>query len=274
MQKGKTNWWATLILLFGSLIIIIPLYMALVVSLKNPQQLAKSILALPITFHFENYLKAIELTNYFQSLLNSIYVTIPTVLIVLPVNSLVSYAIARNNKKKYFKFLFYYFISAMFIPFPLIMLPIVKEMSWLKLDNLNGLILLYIVYALPLNVFIYVGYLKSLPASIEEAAIIDGANIWQIFCKIIFPILKPINATVAILTALKAWNDFLLPLLMISKPSRMTLPLVQHVFQSQFSTDYSLAFASYILALLPMLFLYIVAQKKIISGVMRGSVKG
>jgi raffinose/stachyose/melibiose transport system permease protein len=273
-MKEKTNWWATGLLLLGSFIIIIPLYMALIVSLKNPQQLAESILAVPDSFQFSNYIKAIKMTNYFQSLKNSAYVTFPTVAVVLVVNSMVSYAVARNMDKKYFKFLYYYFISAMFIPFPLIMLPIVKEMSMLSLDNLNGLVLLYIVYALPLNVFIYVGYIKSLPRSIEEAAIIDGANVWQVFWKIIFPVLKPINATVAILTALKAWNDFLLPLLLISDRSSMTLPLVQHVFQSQFSTNYSLAFASYILALLPMLLVYIIAQKKIISGVMRGSVKG
>ncbi|SIR42949.1 carbohydrate ABC transporter permease [Halanaerobium kushneri] len=273
-MKEKTNWWATGLLFLGSFIIIIPLYMALIVSLKNPQQLAESILAVPDSFQFKNYLEAVKLTNYFQSLKNSAYVTLPTVAIVLVVNSMVSYAIARNMDKKYFKFLYFYFISAMFIPFPLIMLPLVKEMAMFSLDNLTGLILLYIVYALPLNVFIYVGYIKTLPKSIEEAAIIDGANVWQIFWRIIFPVLKPINATVAILTALKAWNDFLLPLLMISDRSSMTLPLVQHVFQSQFSTNYSLAFASYILALLPMLVVYIIAQKKIISGVMRGSVKG
>jgi raffinose/stachyose/melibiose transport system permease protein len=144
-MKEKTNWWATGLLFLGSFIIIIPLYMALVVSLKNPQQLAESILAVPDTFQFSNYLKAIEMTNYFQSLKNSAYVTFPTVAVVLVVNSMVSYAIARNMDKKYFKFLYYYFISAMFIPFPLIMLPIVKEMSILSLDNLNGLVLLYIV---------------------------------------------------------------------------------------------------------------------------------
>ncbi|ADO76371.1 carbohydrate ABC transporter permease [Halanaerobium praevalens] len=273
-MNKKINWWATGLLLIGSLLIIIPLYMAFIVSLKNPEQLNRSILAIPDSIQISNYLQAIKMTNYFESLKNSVYVTLPTVAVVLIVNSMVSYAIARNMDKKYFKFLYYYFISAMFIPFPLIMLPIVKEMAILRLDNLNGLILLYIVYALPLNIFIYVGYIKSLPRSIEEAAIIDGANVWQIFWKIIFPVLKPINATIAILTALKAWNDFLLPLLMISDRSKMTLPLVQHVFQSQFSTNYSLAFASYILALLPMLLVYIIAQKKIISGVMRGSVKG
>ena len=139
-MKEKTNWWATGLLLLGSFIIIIPLYMALIVSLKNPQQLAESILAVPDTFQFRNYLEAIKLTSYFQSLKNSAYVTIPTVAVVLVVNSMVSYAIARNMHKKYFKFLYFYFISAMFIPFPLLMLPLVKEMAMISLDNLNGLI--------------------------------------------------------------------------------------------------------------------------------------
>lgn len=182
-MNKKINWWATGLLLIGSLLIIIPLYMAFIVSLKNPEQLNRSILAIPDSIQISNYLQAIKMTNYFESLKNSVYVTLPTVAVVLIVNSMVSYAIARNMDKKYFKFLYYYFISAMFIPFPLIMLPIVKEMAILRLDNLNGLILLYIVYALPLNIFIYVGYIKSLPRSIEEAAIIDGANVWQIFGK-------------------------------------------------------------------------------------------
>ncbi|WP_083189951.1 carbohydrate ABC transporter permease [Orenia metallireducens] len=273
-KNKDTNWTTTILLLIGSLIILFPLYLTLTVALKSPQQLAQSLLAFPKELHWENFSKAMKLTHYFRSFKNSSLIAVPTVFITLLTNSMVAYAIARNMDKKFFRFLYYYFIAAMFIPFPIIMLPIVKEMSFLGLDNRLGLTILYIVYGLSLNIFIYIGYIRSLPISLEEAAIIDGANTWQIFWKVIFPLLKPINATIGILTALWAWNDFMLPLIILNDRELMTLPLVQYVFQSQFSTDYNLAFASYILALAPMLLVYIFAQKWIISGVMRGSVKG
>jgi raffinose/stachyose/melibiose transport system permease protein len=175
--------------------------------------------------------------------------------------------------KKYFKALFYYFISAMFVPFPIIMLPIVRQTALWNMDNLVGLIFLYIVYQLSFNVFLYVGYIKSIPIALEEAAIIDGASSWGVFWKVVFPLLAPMNATVAILTCLAAWNDFMLPLVILSDPSDATLPLAQYIFQSEFSTNYNLAFASYLLALLPMLIVYLVAQKWIINGVTRGAIK-
>ena len=120
---------------------------------------------------------------------------------------------------------------------------------------------------------LYSGYIKSIPVSLEEAAIIDGASTFQVFWSIIFPLLKPISATVGITTCLWTWNDFMLPLIILGKPEMATLPLVQYVFQSQFTTDYNLAFASYLLALLPMLLVYIFAQKWIRNGITTGAVK-
>ena len=121
----------------------------------------------------------------------------------------------------------------MFIPFPIIMLPIVKQTSAWGMDNLVGLIILYIVYNLAFNIFIYVGYIRTIPLELEEAAIMDGANTWQVFWKVIFPLLSPMNATVAILASLGAWNDFMLPLVILSDREMATLPLVQYIFQSQ-----------------------------------------
>lgn len=160
-----------------------------------------------------------------------------------------------------------------FVPFPIIMLPVVKQTALLGLDNQAGLILLYVVYGLSFNIFLYVGFLRSVPRELEEAARTDGAGTWTIFWRIIFPLLAPMNATVGILTCLWAWNDFLLPLVVLSDPSAQTLPLVQFIFQSQFHTDYTVAFASYLMALAPVLFLYVFAQRWVISGAMRGSIK-
>jgi raffinose/stachyose/melibiose transport system permease protein len=115
--------------------------------------------------------------------------------------------------------------------------------------------------------------MKTIPETIEEAAKLDGASTWQTFWRIIFPLLTPVNATVAILTGLAAWNDFLLPLVVLSDASEYTLPLAQYAFQGQFSTNYNLAFASYLMAMTPMLIVYLFAQRWIIAGVTRGAVK-
>ncbi|QQE78722.1 carbohydrate ABC transporter permease [Alicyclobacillus sp. SO9] len=273
MNRTKTNWTVTVLLILGSLLILFPLYMTIAIALKNPQELAKSVLSFPVHAHWNNFKEAIQVTHYFRSFGNSALITISSVVLIILTNSMVGYAIARNMHKRFFKFLYYYFISAMFIPFPIIMLPVVKEMSQLHLANRIGLIILYVVYRLSFNTFVYVGYLKSIPIELEEAALIDGASRWSVFWRVIFPLMKPINATIGILNALTVWNDFMLPLVLLSKPSQMTLPLVQYAFQSKFHTNFNLSFASYLLALLPMILVYIFLQKRIINGVVQGSIK-
>ena len=273
MKGQKTNWLLTVLLFIGSLTVLVPLYLTVTIAFKTPNEMAKSLWALPKTWHFENFSKAIEMTDFFHAFQNSAVITVVVVIFTLLTNSMVAYAVARNMHKKFYKFLYYYFVSAMFVPFPIIMMPIVKQTSNWGLDNPVGLIMLYIVYGLAFNMFVYIGYIRSIPMELEEAAIIDGASQWKVFWKVIFPLLAPMNATVGILTCLWAWNDFMLPLIVLSDDSFATLPLVQYVFQSQFSTDYNLAFASYLMALSPMIIVYIFAQKWIISGITKGSIK-
>lgn len=273
MNRSRTSWIITSLLILGSLFILIPLYLTITIALKTPPEMAGNLFALPKTWSFDNFTQAIEMTNFFNALKNSVMVSVVVVIFTVMTNSIVAYAIARNMHKKLYKSLYYYFLSAMFIPFPIIMLPLVKQTSAWGMDNLVGLIILYIVFNLSFNVFIYIGFIRSIPLELEEAAIIDGASTWGVFWKIIFPLLAPMNATVAIITCLGAWNDFMLPLVLLSDREMATLPLVQYVFQSQFSTDYNLAFASYLMALAPMIIVYIFAQKWIISGVMKGSIK-
>ncbi len=189
-------------------------------------------------------------------------------------NSMVAYAIARGMQQHaIFKGLYLYFISALFVPFAIIMLPIAKITSLVNLDNRLGLIILYMIFGLSLNIFIYVGYIRSIPKEMEEAAVIDGASTWTTFWRVIFPLLTPINATVGIIATVWVWNDFMLPLVMLSERDSFTLPLVQYVFQSQFTTDYSLAFSSYLMALTPLVLVYVLAQRWVIGGVTRGAVK-
>lgn len=270
MRQG-TNWPVTILISLGSLLIVIPLYMAISIALKTPQELAQSALSLPFGFHWENFTRAIEATNFFSALKNSAIITIFTLIFTILSNSLVAYAIARNMHRKFFKGVYFYFVSALFIPFPIIMLPVVKQTSALGLNNPVGLILLYVVYGMAMNIFIYVGYIRSIPKELEEAAIVDGCSTWGVFWKVIFPLLTPINATIGILTCLWAWNDFLLPLIILNDSADATLPLVQYVFQTEFGADYNLAFASYLLALAPMVIVYLFAQRWIIGGVVKGA---
>ena len=264
----------TVLLAALSLGILFPLFLSFVVAVKNPEEMSQGILSLPSALHWDNFARAMEKTGFLHALVNSLAATGVATLLTIATNSFVAYAIARNWKSRFFRFLYYYFLSAMFIPFPVIMLPIVKQMAAIGFDNIFGLMFLYVIYGLPFNTFVYVGYLRGVPPDMEEAAFIDGAGTWKAFRKIVFPIMLPINATVGILTALWVWNDFMLPLVILSDKRQYTLPLVQYVFQTQFSADYNLAFASYFLVMIPIIIVYLFAQKWIIRGVMSGSMKG
>ncbi len=273
MVRTKYNWLATVFLIVGAVFILFPMYMTIMVAIKSPFELAQSLLGIPARIFWSNFTQAISITHYGQTFGNSFFITFFAVVLTILTNSMVAYAIARNMHSWIFKGMYYYFFSAMFVPFPIIMLPLVRQMSAIGLADSIGLIILYVVYGLSFNVFVYIGYLRSIPLELEEAAWVDGAGRWTIFWRIIFPLLGPMNATVGILTALWAWNDFLLPLVMLSDPNQYTLPLVQYAFQSQYSTNYNLAFASYLMALLPMVVVYVVFQRWIINGVTKGAIK-
>ncbi|MFI5912138.1 carbohydrate ABC transporter permease [Dactylosporangium sp. NPDC051541] len=272
-RRSTVNWWLTALLIVFALTIAIPLYFAVVTALKTPDQLTGTGFGLPGTPHWDNFATAWRLTDFPVAAFNSAVITVGAVVLTLLTNSMVAYAIARNMHRKLFKTLYFYFVSALFVPFPIIMLPVAKETAILHLDNRVGLILLYVVYGLAFNIFIFTAYINSIPRGLEEAAAIDGASTWGIFWRVIFPLLSPMNATVGILTCLWAWNDFLLPLVILSDPRSATLPLVQYVFQSQFQTDYPVAFASYLMAMAPLLIVYVFAQRWVISGVTRGAIK-
>jgi raffinose/stachyose/melibiose transport system permease protein len=268
------NWWATALIAVCSLTVLVPLYLAVVVALKTPAQLASGTgFEWPNPVRWENFADAWARTNFPQALANTALITVGSVVFTLLTSSVVAYALARNMHRPFFKGVFFYLLAALFIPFPIIMLPLVKQTAILGLDNQAGLILLYTIYGLSLNIFIYTAYIRSIPIELEEAARMDGAGTWRVFWQIIFPLLTPMNATVGILTCVWAWNDFIMPLVVLTEPGARTLPLAQYVFQGQFNTDYTVAFASYLMAMAPLLIVYIFSQRWVISGVTRGSIK-
>ncbi|KJY52420.1 MAG: carbohydrate ABC transporter permease [Bifidobacterium sp.] len=267
----RVNWWLTATVAVLSLTILVPLYFTVVTALKTPAEAGT--FSLPSSWQWHNFADAWNKVNYPKAALNSAIVTVCAVALTLLTNTFVAYAVARNMDKRFFRFLYYFFIAAMFVPFPVVMLPIAKQFGSWHLDNVPGLILLYVVLGLGTNLFIATGFIRSIPTALEEAARLDGAGTWRIFWTIIFPLMGPINATIAITTALWAWNDFLMPLIVLTDQTSQTIPLAQYVFSSQFATNYPMAFSSYLMALAPILIVYLFAQKWVISGVMRGAVK-
>lgn len=272
--KEKYNWPMTILLLVLAVVFILgPLYIAVLIAVKDPSEMA-NVLSFPKKLRLQNFVDAWVMTDYPRKFMNTLFITVINLVFTILSNSMVAYAITRNkDKSKFFNFAYYYFVSAMFIPFNVIMLPLVKQASAFHMDNIFGITFLYIIFGLPMNIFLYTGFVKSIPPALDEATYIDGATPFQTFYKIIFPLMKPMSATVAILSFMWTWNDFSMPLVLLSEEKYQTLQLAQYVFKGQFNTEYNLAFASYVLVLIPILLVYIFCQKWIIAGVTNGAVK-
>lgn len=276
-HTGKTNWPVTILLIMGCFTIFFPLYMTVIIAFKKPSEMTNDImgaLSFPSSWSFDNFAEAMRVTDFWNSLGNSLLITALTVIIAILVHSLAGYAIGRNmGNSKFYKFAYLYIVSGMFVPFAILMMPLVKQTSQMGIGNRAGVIILYVVFYMPMNLLLYSGYLKNIPLALEEAARVDGAGTWKTYWSIIFPVMKPMHATVAVLTALGTWNDVMTPLVIMSGTGKNTLPLAQLNFQTQFGTNYNLAFASYLLALIPILLFYLFCQKQILNGVVNGAVK-
>lgn len=261
----------------GCFLIIIPLYLTIITTFKTPQETtAGNFFALPQSLYFGNYKEILANPSYFSSLLNTLFISLFTVVggaIVMP---MMSYAIARSmSTSKVYRLVYFYMLLGIFIPFQVKMMPLVKLMSTFGLLNPIGLVILCISSTACESVFLYTGYMNSLSTDMEEAAIVDGATTFQTYTKIIFPLLRPMMATIFIKDALWMWNDFLLPLLILNRsPKNWTLTLFQNSFRTEYTTNYGLVFTTFVLSMLPILLVYIFAQKHIISGLTSGSVKG
>lgn len=277
VMNKKVNTPAMILLILGLSTIIFPLYLTVVIAFKQPSEMTNSIsgiLSLPKVWSLNNFREAMEITNFWHSLRNSLLITLLTVGLSIAIHSLMGYALGRNKAySKFYSFVYLFIVSGMFVPFAILMMPIAKQTAEMGLANWFGVVLLYVVFYMPMNVLLYSGYLVNIPMALEEAAKVDGASTWRTYWKIIFPIMRPMHATVAVLTALAVWNDVMTPLVVMAGSEHNTLPLAQLNFQSQFGTNYNLAFASYLLSLIPILIFYIICQKQILNGVVNGAVK-
>ena len=264
----------TILLLLG-VVTVYPFVWMLSSSFKqNSEIMALEQHLLPQTFVLDNYVNMNAHFNFMRFFANSLLITLVTVVLAIIIHGLAGYAIGRSMKNsKFYNFTYLYIVSGMFVPFAILMMPLVKQTAQLGIANRFGVIVLYTVFYMPLNLMLYKGYLTNIPIALEEAARVDGASTWKTYWSIVFPIMKPMHATVAVLTAMSTWNDVMTPLVIMSGTGKNTLPLAQLNFQTQFGTNYNLAFASYLLALIPILLFYIVCQKQILNGVVNVAVK-
>lgn len=273
-RVNRTNWPLTILLGLATLTVFVPLYVTLSMAFKSSAQSADgNAFSLPAPFNPGSFAEAWELTRFPVSFAISLSVAALAVLLTLLLSSLAAYAIARNWTHRFFRWSMIYLMVALFLPFPVVALPQIQLTALTSLDNPVGVGILHAMFQLSFSVLLYTAYLRSIPIELEESARIDGASTWQIFWRIILPLLGPMNATVGIFAFLASWNDFMMPSLIMSDPTLQTLPVVQNIFQSQFGTNYNVAFASYLMAMAPTIIAYLFAQRWVISGVTQGAVK-
>ena len=274
MNKKQLKFLSVIVKLAITLLVISPFYIALIYSVKSKQEMVTDRLAFPKTIHWDNFTRAIETSNFGLALKNSLVTTVLAVIFITLICTMASYIIARKNNR-FYNLIYYLFVGAMIIPFQSIMTPLYIDMTrWKLLNTLHGFIFAKIGFQIAFTVLLVSGFVKSIPKELEEAASIDGAGMYSVFFQIVFPLMKPIVLTSIVLNALNVWNDFQMSLTLLQQKQVRNIPLTQYFSFGENSIELGLAFALFILSVIPILALYLALQKYIIGGITQGAVKG
>ncbi|MDE4541435.1 MULTISPECIES: carbohydrate ABC transporter permease [unclassified Thermoanaerobacterium] len=281
MEKAKKN--MTILEIFGwvlTLFVIFPVYIMIINSFKDRKEIFTSELSLPKALNFTYYIQAIQKMDFLTALGNSLFITVTSVVFIIVLSSMAAWVLERN-KTTISNIIFYTFVATMLIPFQSVMIPLVQYLSKWQISGTNfslidtryGLIFMNIGFGIGMSTFLFHGFIKNVPLEMEEAATIDGCNKFQLFWRIVFPNLKPIIVTVAILNVISLWNDYLLPSLVLRSPNLRTIPLSTFFFFGEFTIEWNLALAGLVLTIIPVIIFYLFSQKYIIKGVMAGAIK-
>ncbi|GGI44505.1 sugar ABC transporter permease [Paenibacillus marchantiophytorum] len=261
-------------ILLLSLLFLFPFYVAILMSLKTSQETFLSFYGIPSALHVDNYIHAWNTSHYPRAIMNSLIITIGSVLLIVAVSALAGYSIARRKGWAY-QLIFLLFLAGIMVPFQITALPLYKLGKLFHMINTHwGIILIYGGAGVQTGVFFYNGFIKAISREFEEAAKIDGCSVPGTFFRIIFPLLKPVTSTVIVLNVLYIWNDFLLPLLFLQKDKFRTIPLQQYYFFGQYSSDLNLAFAYAVMGMIPIVVFFLFMQKFIVKGITAGAIKG
>jgi len=251
---------------------VLPFILVFINAFKPKIDILVNPLAWPKTFTTDNFTQALEKMDFFRSLTNSVIITVFSVSGLIIFSSMLAYYLARN-KNRFTKTTFLILVASMIVPFQALMIPFMSIFAqFVAVNNRVALIFFYQGFGIALSTFLYHGFISKIPMDLDEAAAMDGASDMAIFWKIVFPMLRPITATVAIINALWIWNDFLLPRLVLTRETQ-TLPLSTYLFYGQYATEYGQAMAGLLLAVLPIIVFYLMLQKHFISGISQGAVK-
>ncbi|OXT09361.1 sugar ABC transporter permease [Thermoanaerobacterium thermosaccharolyticum] len=281
MEKAKRG--ISILEIFGwilTLFVIFPVYIMVINSFKDRKEIFTSELSLPSSLNFTYYIQAIQKMNFLTALGNSLFITVTSVVCIIILSSMAAWVLERN-KTTVSNVIFYTLVATMLIPFQSVMIPLVQYLSKWQIPGINfslidtryGLIFMNIGFGIGMSTFLFHGFIKNVPLEMEEAATIDGCSKFQLFWRIVFPNLKPIIVTVAILNVISLWNDYLLPSLVLRSPNLRTIPLSTFFFFGEFTIEWNLALAGLVLTIIPVIIFYLFSQKYIIKGVMAGAIK-
>lgn len=275
-RKKIVNASLTILLAILTLAFLSPIFIVLMNSFKGQFYISDTPFALPNAETFvglSNYISGIRKIGFFSALGYSLFITVFSVLAILLFTSMTSWYLVRV-KTRATRALYYAFVFSMIVPFQMVMFTMSKVANILRLENPIGIILIYLGFGAGLSVFMFCGFIRSIPIAIEEAAEIDGCTPIQRFFYVVLPLLKPISITVAVLNAMWIWNDYLLPLLVIGSKYRTIPVAVQYLQGGYGSRDMGALMAMLVLAIIPIVLFYTLMQKHIIRGVVAGAVKG
>lgn len=274
-QTEKTIIFCFLVLL--SAIFLVPVFLVFMNSFKSKLYISSSPFSLPARETFvgmQNYINGITSSGFFLAFLRSVFITVASLALIVVCTSMTSWFIVRV-KNKFTRWLYYLFAFSMIVPFQMVMFTMTYIVNKMNFDNVFGITLVYLGFGAGLSVFMFAGFVKAVPAEMEEAAEIDGCNPLQTFFLVVFPVLKPTAITVAILNAMWVWNDYLLPYLVLGTDNKTVPVAIQIAMQGAYgATDYGGFMAMLVVAIIPIIAFYISAQKYIIKGVISGAVKG
>ena len=275
--KKSTNIIITVILSALAVLFMVPMILVLINSFKSKLYISSEPFAFPNseTFvGFENYLNGLKSSGFLAAFGRSLFITVASVILIVVCTSMTSWYLIRV-KNKLTKGLYYAFVFSMIVPFQMVMFTMTYIVGKLNLNNVLGIVFVYLGFGAGLSVFMLSGFVKSIPLEIEEAATIDGCNPFQCFFRVVFPILKPTAITVAILNAMWIWNDYLLPYLILGTGNKTIPVAIQIAMQGAYGdTDMGGFMAMLVLAIIPIIVFYLLCQKHIIKGVIAGAVKG
>ena len=277
-QKKRRQILTIIVLIVVFILFVIPFLLVLINVFKTKGDITSSPLALSGEhgFTMKNFPEAMEKMDFWNVFKNSAFITFSATILTILFSAMASFVIVRNNWKACTLF-FALMIASMVIPFQVLMVPLVSVYGGIfgVLGSRITLIFMHVGFSVSMATFMFHGAIHSnIPLELEEAALIDGCSRWQTFWKIVFPLLKPTVATVAIIDAMAFWNDYLLPSLVLTDKAIYTIPIATQAFYGTYSTDIGLVMAALLLAMLPILILYLFLQKHIVAGVTAGAVKG